>query len=316
MPLFELNSDVKLIHLGITNFRSLTKRVFSYFEVVKKISHICGENSVDIIMGTDTRLNILLAFVKNTKLIKIACEHNIYRYAAFYTSILRRLLYPRFDAVVLLTRGDTKNYPFCKNVKVIPNALPFIPRNKSTTEKKTAISAGRLHKIKGFDLLIEAVSMIRGECNGWVFKIFGEGEEYEDLTRRIKEKNLEKTVEIHPKTDNMEQEYCKSGFYVLCSRYESFGLVLIEAKSCGLPAVSFNCPEGPAGIIRDGTDGILVESGNTEALSRAILTMIKNPRMREEYGRKAAEDAKRFYPQNIFDEWKKLFMELEANKWQ
>jgi glycosyltransferase involved in cell wall biosynthesis len=265
---------------------------------------------VDIIMGTDVRLNIMLAFVRNRGLIKIACEHNIYSYATFYTSMARRLLYPRLDTVVLLTKEAAQKYSFCKNVKIIPNALPFIPKKKSTTEKQIVISAGRLHKVKGFDLLIEAVALIKNECDGWIFRIFGEGEEYEDLIGRVKGKKLEKIVEICPKTDNIEREYCCSGFYVLSSRKESFGLALIEAKSCGLPVVSFNCPEGPAGIVRNGVDGILVENGNTEALSRAILTMMKNSRMRKEYGRKAAEDAaKRFSPKNIFEMWEKLFAE-------
>jgi glycosyltransferase involved in cell wall biosynthesis len=144
-----------------------------------------------------------------------------------------------------------------------------------------------------------------------VFRIFWEGEEYEDLVRLVREKKLEGIIEICPKTDNAEREYRGAGFYVLSSRRDTFPLVLLEAKSCGLPVVSFNCPEGPAHIVQDGVDGILVEDGNVKALSQAILKMIEEPETRKRYGREAAEDAlRRFSPESVFEMWEELFAGL------
>jgi len=310
LPIYNLPPKVKLTHLGVRNSRSLLKRCFSYIEAVKKITEICREYDAGIIMGTDTRLNVMLRFVKKKKLIKIACEHNNYDYATYYTSLARRFFYTKLNAVVLLTPKDAENYSFCKTVKVIPNPLPFKAERVSDLKCNTVMSAGRLEKVKGFDILIEAVSLIKDKCADWKFRVFGEGNEKDSLIRLIVQKNMEDIFEIMPVTKDIEKEYCNSSIYALSSRKESFGLVLLEAKSCGLPVVSFNCPNGPAGIVRDGIDGILVENGNIEALSNAILKLIEDPQLRRQYGQEAVKDVERFSPKRIFDMWEELFTGL------
>ena len=309
-PIYELNSNVKLVHIGIKNYGSLIKRIASYFSIVQKISKICEENNINIIMGTMARLNIMLSFVKKAGLIKIACEHEIYNNATFHTSFVRRIIYPKLNALVVLSEKDAKNYTFCKYIKVIPNSLTFIPKNTSNLENKVVMSAGRLQKVKGFDVLIESISLIKDNCGDWKFRIFGEGSEKEFLMHLIEKKGLENFVEIMPITQNIEKEYCNSSIYVLSSKKESFGLVLLEAKSCGLPIVSFDCPNGPAEIVRNGIDGTLVENGNVKALSQAILKLIENPDLRKKYGQEAVKDIGRFSQKHVFEMWENLFKEL------
>ncbi|MCL1947130.1 MAG: glycosyltransferase family 4 protein [Chitinivibrionia bacterium] len=310
LPTYNLSSKVKLIHLGIKKSKSLLKRCFSYIGAVKNICEICRKNYVDIIIGTAAGLNIILYFVKKKNLIKIACEHSNYDYLAFYASLVRRFVYTKLNAVVLLTQKDAENYNFCKNATVIPNTFFSHTKSFSDLQNNVVMSAGRFHKVKGFDLLIESVSLIKDKCADWKFKIFGDGDEKENLVKMVVQKNLENIIEIMPATKNIEKEYCKSSIYVLSSRHEPFGLVLLEAKSCGLPIVSFDCPNGPAEIIRDGIDGILVKNGDVEALSQAILKLIENPRLRRQYGQEAIKDVERFSPKRVFEMWEKLFADL------
>ncbi|MCL2181940.1 MAG: glycosyltransferase family 4 protein [Chitinispirillia bacterium] len=309
-PYYKLPTEASVVHLGIKNSANLPARCISYVGMVRKIAQICRELGVDIVIGTHVRLNILLRFTGGKKLIRIACEHNSYNYATPYTSLARRLTYQKLDAVVLLTKNDAAKYGFCKNIRVIPNAAPFFAPRLSDLKRNVVISAGRLEKIKGFDILIKAVSLIKGECAGWKFKIFGEGSERERLLRLIVENRLEDTVEILPASRDIENEYFNSGIYVLPSRMESFGMVLLEAKSCGLPVVSFDCPNGPAGIVRDGVDGVLVENGNVSALAQALLKLIKEPDIREKYGCEAAKDIERFSSKCIFEMWEELLTGL------
>jgi glycosyltransferase involved in cell wall biosynthesis len=176
------------------------------------------------------------------------------------------------------------------------------------------MSVGRFENVKGFDILIEAVSLIKDECVGWKFRIFGDGSEKERLSVLIDQKRLEGIVEIMPAVRDIENEYCNSSMYVLPSRRESFGMAILEAKSCGLPVVSFDCPSGPAEIVRNEVDGILVESGNVEALSQAILKLIKDPQLRQKYGQEAIKDVERFSPKSIFKIWEKLFTKLTKDQ--
>jgi glycosyltransferase involved in cell wall biosynthesis len=233
---------------------------------------------------------------------------------SFLQYVTRILFYPFLDAVVLLTKNDAKHYKFHKNAVVIPNSLSFIPQKQSLLENKTILSVGRFSYQKGFDLLIEALSLIREQCNGWKLKIIGNGEDNEKLNNLIKEEKLETLIFLIPPTNNIEDEYYNASIYVMSSRYDPFGLVLIEAKSCGLPVVSFDCPYGPADIIRNGIDGFLVERNDVEELSQAILKLIKDENLRKQLGDEAVKDIDRFKPEYIGILWDELFIELLGSK--
>lgn len=106
------------------------------------------------------------------------------------------------------------------------------------------------------------------------------------------------------------EKYAESSIYVMSSRFEGFGLVLVEAMSCGVPCVSFNCPQGPAEIIEDGVNGVLVENGNIVALADAIEDLIVNENKRIEMGRKAHEIVQKYSLEKIMDMWVELFNKL------
>lgn len=114
-------------------------------------------------------------------------------------------------------------------------------------------------------------------------------------------------------TDNIYKEYQNSASYVMSSRYEGWGLVLVEAMSCGLPCVSFDCPYGPSDIIRDGEDGFLVENGNIQQLAEKMELLINNKELRERLGVRARLNAARFTSDNIMPQWTKLFETIVQN---
>ena len=101
-----------------------------------------------------------------------------------------------------------------------------------------------------------------------------------------------------------------SSVFVLPSRYEGFGLVLIEAMTNGLPCISFDCPYGPSDIINDGEDGFLIPNGNIQAMADKICYLIENEEERKEMGREAHQSAMRYAPENIMPMWEKLFNDI------
>lgn len=121
--------------------------------------------------------------------------------------------------------------------------------------------------------------------------------------QKVKKYNLEDVIYLVGPTTNMDVEYKKSSIFVLSSRAEPFGLVVIEAMSFGVPVVSFDCPNGPREIIDDGIDGLLVENGNVNALSAAIMKMIADQHKRKRMGRAAIQYNNKFTVDKAITIW-------------
>ncbi|MCL2704807.1 MAG: glycosyltransferase family 4 protein [Spirochaetaceae bacterium] len=304
-PYYQINNKVKIIHCAVSVKNKLLKRIQEY----RKVKNICDSGKFDIAIGTYSAINTQLPFIRSIKK-KIAAEHINYDYAPFFPKIVRRIFYSLLDAVVLLTTADAVNYKFHKNVVVIPNSLSFIPKKQSLLENKTILSIGRLAYQKGFDRLIAAIALIKEKCLDWQVRIIGNGEDKDKLKKQIENCGLKEIISIIPPTDKIEEEYYNAAIYVMSSRYEGLPMVLIEAKSCGLPIVSFNCPEGPSDIILDGINGFLIEKDNVELLSKAIITLIENEELRKQFGKEATRDIDRFKPEHIGLLWEKLFNNL------
>ena len=214
------------------------------------------------------------------------------------------------DKFVVLTEEDCRNWTELDNVVIIPNPLPFMPQATSPLTEKRVIAVGRYVYQKGFDLLLRAWSIVENACPDWTLTIFGDGNHsnYDALVDELKlDKN--RCVLLGP-TKQIQAEYMNSSLLVMSSRFEGFGMVLVEAMACGLPVVSFDCPCGPKDIIHDGVDGLLVESGNVEKLAEAMIRMIKHPEQREAMSKEAKRNVKRFQMEHIAEKWRKLYESL------
>jgi len=306
---YNVNSNVSVLHLGLPLIKNKIVKFKLYCTLLKKINKICIENNVNVILGTAHAFNVLLFFLKNgIKL--VACEHYGFMEPRLYLRMIKRIVYPYLDAVVVLTKTDIKNYLFRKNVRAIPNSLSFLADKQATLNNKVILAVGSLIERKGFDLLIDAISLIKDICFGWEVKIIGSGEVEDKLKKQILSMKLTDIVKIYPPTNEILQEYLNASIFVLSSRQEGFGLVIIEAQSCGLPVISFDCPKGPKEIINHNEDGMLVKAENTSELSKAILELIKNQEKRIELGKNALQNSKKYLPENIFILWDTLLSEM------
>lgn len=241
----------------------------------------------------------------------IACEH--YRYTMYNAPIrrLRKRIYSHMKAVVTLTENDRKAFERSglKKVFCIPNMVSIMPLPYRGGDSKRIVSVGRLTAQKGYDLLLQAVSQIADRMEDYYIEIYGEGEDRPALEAQCRQLRLTERVHFPGYSDRIEAIYAESAFYVMSSRFEGFPMVLLEAAGSGLPIVSFDCPEGPSVLLKDG-GGILVERENTAALGQAILRMIQDPALREKSHRESAAIIAPYLPEQIGKQWEQLFMNL------
>jgi len=213
----------------------------------------------------------------------------------------------RLDRFVVLTESDKESWKELENVAVIPNPLSFQPMKHSSSEEHRIIVVGRYCHEKGYDHLLQAWSLIQDECSDWKLEIFGEGDRrsYERMREEL-HISPERCV-LNGRTSDIESEFVNSSFAVCSSRFEGFGLAIVEAMACGLPVVSFDCPWGPRSIITNGEDGLLVKNGDVKGLSEAMLRMINEPESRKMMSNNAKKVSQRYSIETIANKWKQLF---------
>lgn len=219
----------------------------------------------------------------------------------------------KLNRFIVLTHEDAAEWTELNNVTVIHNPLSFFPDHPSDGSRKQVIAVGRYMPQKGFDRLIPAWRTVSEQHPDWTLRIYGDGMRKE-LQQQVDSLGVTSSCILEPSVSNIDEKYSESSIFVLTSRFEGFGMVIIEAMACGIPAVSFTCPCGPRDIIADGKDGLLVENGDIEGLAEKINYLIENEDIRQEMGRQARLDIGRFKIEAIAGKWKSLFESLLPNQ--
>lgn len=216
----------------------------------------------------------------------------------------------KLSTFVVLTQEDKELWNELDNVIVIPNPMSFVSSSFSTCINHDVIAAGRYVYQKGFDMLISAWQEVTSMYPDWKLHIWGEGMLRDQLQKQIDAASIGNTCFLEGRSDDIAEKYVESSIFVLSSRFEGFGMVLIEAMACGIPVVSFTCPCGPRDIIQDGVNGLWVENGNVHELSRKIIYLIEHEDLRRRMGQNSAESISPYQIEKIALQWKELFEKL------
>lgn len=221
----------------------------------------------------------------------------------------------KFDKFVVLTEEDKENWGELENIEVIPNASLAMFDKCSDLSAKRVIAVGRLDYQKGFDRLVKAWEMVRntGQFNDWRLDIFGQGEWHDMLQNMIDERGLTDCLKLNRPTNDIGKEYAESSLIVMTSNYEGFGMVLVEAMSCGVPAVAFDCQCGPRDIVRHGERGLVVKNGDIDGLAEAMMTLMKDDELRKRMGEEAKKVVETFSEAKVMDKWVRLYEETIAD---
>ena len=333
-PQFELNNNVKVTYL--TNNIKPNKKEFISALHKKNIINILKEGiyatkvlylkstlltksmtncNSEIIIST--RVDFTEKLLKNNEYdnIKIAEEHIYHNNNTRYLNKLYKIL-KSIDYLMPSSKYLTSYYKDIFNdysYKIITNNMPIETNNKiSTLKNKNIISVGRLDKVKGYNDLIKL--FIKLNNKDWTLNIVGDGPEYNNLYNLIKQNNMENNIKLlgfkTPK--ELNELYKDSSIYIMTSLEESFGLVLIEAASHGLPIIAYDSALGAKEILKD-TNGILISNRNENKMIETLNKLINNINLRKEYQQKSLSIAKNYDYKKIKEDNINFFKDIRKS---
>jgi glycosyltransferase involved in cell wall biosynthesis len=170
-------------------------------------------------------------------------------------------------------------------------------------QKPVLLSVGRLVRQKNFPLLLNAFAEVRKTLDARLI-IYGEGTEERKLLQQIRQLNLESEVSLAGQTDNPWSAMARADAFVLPSEEEPFGLVLVEAMTCGLPVIATDAISGgPRSILANGKYGILVPKAQQEALTTSILEVMSSDSLRHRLSVAGKERCQDYGPDEIASQW-------------
>ena len=216
----------------------------------------------------------------------------------------------KLDKMVVLTDNALHDWPELSNVLKIHDPLSFKIETKSELSTKRIISIGRYAYDKGNDLLLKAWSIIQKQYPDWTLDVYGNGDRASYNSQMLELGIDSNRCHLLGPTIDVKKEYLGSSIFVLPSRFEGFGLVLIEAMACGVPVVSFDCENGPRSIITDGVDGFLISPFDIEAFAKKVVLLMKDINLRRQMGENARRSAAKYDIDIVGKQWKHLFDDL------
>ena len=306
----DLNSNINHIDLAIEEFkirrdtlkaaRLLRKTIPCDFDgtiVVTDIGH-----TIPIWLGLHSR--------KTAKFI-VWTHTNFFNGSRFGFSGIGKVVAMRsFDKLIALTKEDEGYFRTMDKRGIVTQI--YNPINNKIQKKpyqryaKKIISCGRLNSIKGFDLLIEVAKIVFDKHPDWRWDIYGEGEEKNNLEKKIKEYKLEDNLFLMGFTNDILSKYGEYSFNVFTSRGEGCPLAMIEAQSAGLPVISFNFHCGPKDMIVEGINGYIIDGYDIQKMAMKVCELIEDDELRGILSGNSGINLQEFNMKYVIEKWKEI----------
>ena len=277
------------------------------------------EERPDIIvsfLGKNNAMSILTAFgLSIPVLISVRGEPR----EEYYNKPLQlcaKYLFPFAAGVIMQTEASKGffNHRVVERSVVLPNPLnpsfvedfeKFIPQG----EERCITLVGRIDANKNHRLVIDAFARLAERFPHYRMEIWGEGEDRTKLLTYVESLGLTGRIHLPGTTEDVKEKLRCSSFYILSSNTEGMPNSLMEAMAMGLPVISTDCPcGGPAMLIENGVNGLLVPVGDQEAMEQAMEKLMGDEGYGKVLGEKAMEIRRTLHPEKVINQWEEYIL--------
>ena len=312
-PFFAIDPRIKRYHLG----EKWIQPGAGYLKVLPKLKRFLKEQKIDVLVDIDIVLDILSLPVRGgsrTKVISWGHFSYYYEQKSLYRRIILKIGARRADYCVTLNRENQRCYERYQHrsraIKTIYNPAVCEKREKNVPKGNYIFWVGRLIERKGVDYLADTAKRVLTELPEWKWLVAGDGEEREWLETYILEHGLQDRLVLLGNVSDLWEYYEMARIHVLTSRWEGLPMCQLEAKSHGLPCVSFDISTGPGEIIRDGVNGYLIKPFDCGEMAEKIVKLAKEEPLRKQFSQNASLDLEKFDLQTILNSWNEVIDSL------
>lgn len=302
-----LKKEKKYLRMFLEGLKSIKILILKKYLIIKYIK----TNKSDAIISTRVEFNILLSKYGKKNTLKIAQEHHYHNNNNKYIKKIKNCYY-NIDYLCALTTTLKDDYEkfLEKNshtkVILLPNMITKLPNKKSLLNNNNIITVSRLNYGKRNNEIIEAFSKLEIKDNKLF--IIGDGEEFENLKELIEKLKLSHRVKLlgYMEHSKIEKYMLDSSVFLMASVTEGLPMVLLEAMGYGIPCIAFKTASGTSDIIKNEINGYLVENRDIDEYVERINYLLKDEKIKKQYGLNAIKTAKEFHKNKILKIWDEI----------
>lgn len=312
---YKLNSDILRFSINDHELHgNIIKKIYITFRRIFKLRSIIKQQNPNIIvsfMHMPNVIAILSSLGTNTRVVVSERTYPQYYNHNNLFDIIRKRIYKFADVLVVQTNAVAEwgaTFLHKDKIKVIPNPInEQIQTLGGEPRENIVIAVGRLTPEKGFDMLINAYAKCKSVFPEWRLLIVGDGPEKSSLQQQIDSLGLHEKVILVGQTQNTQDYYSTASIFVLSSRVEGFPNVLLEAMAHGVAVISFDCNSGPADLIANNVNGLLVQANDIRQLAAAMQRLMQNSELRNILANAALQVREDYKLEHISDRWFEVF---------
>ena len=321
-----LGKIIKLLYyyIGIPSdklFPKLLRKVLYPNAFFKEWEDRINTGKFDIMIGISGTYSVLLGAIKDKVSAKlIGWQHSSYEgyfdakkgyyrnQESFFAKSLAKL-----DACIVLNRDIQAKYKrhLGLETKVISNPKSFVSKYKADVNQHCFVTCGRVEAEKGYDDLIEAFCKFNKYNNDWKLLIIGGGSLKEQLELKIEKNNIGDKAVITGYIHNVSEFLLQGSIFIMTSRWEGFPMSITEALEIGLPIIAYGIPAMEP-LVTDGKEGRIVPAFDNDAMVDAMKELASDVEKRQQMSDAAVKKAMALTPENIAQDWFRLFDELSG----